>query len=519
MIGNRGIESDVAARMDAYRGNPQALMQKYSQNQELIDLLALQKLKSEKEAAARDMQMKMAQQQAAQGQPPTIKDQREQEVMGMTKQEVAQQMGGIAQQQQQAQQQKMQQLLQSGVATLPAPGIAKMAGGGIVAFANGGSTFEAEGFMPEEREEYKAGPAEVPEELIGKVGLAQIKDIREGRYGRTKEQILAAFGVKPTAPRAVPVPAPAPLPVQPQGIQAALPKPPAAPAAPAAPVPGTMAQPPAAPPVAGIAALPDPTKMAQDEEKRTEGRLQYTPEQRKQLEENVAGIRSLYNEEMDPEARRRRQLSAFLRGAGGRTSFGSVMAGGSGASEAERQRGFRESVKGTELIQKKGEDIIAGERAAVKGGIEAGQAAGRLSGEVRSQDLRAQEAALNREVERLKVAAQSEANKIQREGLNLNRAQSLYATTLNRVQQLEAKLDEAFANDSSIASLLMADPKSLKPAERQRLETAKLELERKKAELRKEMEPVLGSIRSQLGVQSSSGMTKQDQDLVNRFLR
>jgi hypothetical protein len=46
-----------------------------------------------------------------------------------------------------------------------------------------------------------------------------------------------------------------------------------------------------------------------------------------------------------------------------------------------------------------------------------------------------------------------------------------------------------------------------------------LELERKKAELRKEMEPVLGSIRSQLGVQSSSGMTKQDQDLVNRFLR
>jgi len=195
------------------------------------------------------------------------------------------------------------------------------------------------------------------------------------------------------------------------------------------------------------------------------------------------------------------------------------MAGGSGAAESERRRGFQQGVKGTELVQKKQEDIIGGERAAVKGGIDAGQAAGRLSGEVRSQDLRAQEAALNREVERLKVSAQNEANRIQREGLNLNRAQSLYATTLNRVQQLEAKLDEAFANDPSIAALLMANPKSLKPAEQQRLETAKLELERKKAELRKEMEPVLGSIRSQLGVQSSSGMTKQDQDLVNRFLR
>ena len=49
------IDRDVESRMDAYRSNPQALAQKYAVGQELLDLIALQKLKSEKEAAMRDM--------------------------------------------------------------------------------------------------------------------------------------------------------------------------------------------------------------------------------------------------------------------------------------------------------------------------------------------------------------------------------------------------------------------------------------------------------------------------------
>jgi hypothetical protein len=500
MIGNRGLEGDVAARMDAYRGNPQGLMQRYSQSQELIDLLALQKLKSEKEAAARDMQMKMAQQQAAQGQPQTIKDQREQEVMGMTKQEVAQQMGGIAQQRQQDQQKKMQQLMQSGVASLPAPGVANMAGGGIVAFAEGGSTFESEGYMSPQQESVEMGPVEVPEELVGKVGLAQIKDIREGRHGRTKQEILASFGIRPkAAPAATPAPAPAPTPAPaqaaPQGIAAVAPQKPAAPAAPAAPATPVI----------------DEFSKGLAEEKRVEGRLGYTPEQRKILDENIAGIRSLYKEEMDPEARRERQLSAFLRGAGGRSSFGSVMAGGSGAAEGERQRGFRESVKGTELIQKKQEDIIGGERAATKAGVEAGQKFGDLAVQTRGKEL-------DREIERLKVAASAEANRISREGLNLNRAQQLYATTMGRVQQLEQKLDQDFASANGM--LLMAEQAGkLDPAQKQQLETAKLELQRQKAMLRKEMEPVLAPIRRQLGATASAGMTKEDQALVDQYLR
>ena len=45
-----------------------------------------EKLKSEKEAAARSLQMAAAQ---GQGEPPTVAQQREQEVMGLTQQEVA----------------------------------------------------------------------------------------------------------------------------------------------------------------------------------------------------------------------------------------------------------------------------------------------------------------------------------------------------------------------------------------------------------------------------------------------
>ena len=86
------IDQEIQSKVDAYRGNPQQLMQRYQQNQQLVDLLALQKLKSEKEAAARDMQLQMQQQ------PQTIKQQREAELLNMTKQEMMQQTQGVLQQ-------------------------------------------------------------------------------------------------------------------------------------------------------------------------------------------------------------------------------------------------------------------------------------------------------------------------------------------------------------------------------------------------------------------------------------
>ena len=100
MIG--GIDQQIQQRVDAYRDNPQQLMQRYQQNQELIDLLAMQKLKSEKDAAAREIQMQM------QTTPQTIKQQREAELLGRTKDEMVQQTSGIMQERQKRQQQNMQ---------------------------------------------------------------------------------------------------------------------------------------------------------------------------------------------------------------------------------------------------------------------------------------------------------------------------------------------------------------------------------------------------------------------------
>ena len=123
------ILGDIDQKADAYRNNPDALAQSYQQNQQLIDLLVLQKLKTDKEAAQRDMQAKM------QTPASTIKDQRAQEVMGMTRNEVAQQvtpgLQALGQQMQAAQAQPQ------GISSVPAPNMQQvgMAGGGIIAFA------------------------------------------------------------------------------------------------------------------------------------------------------------------------------------------------------------------------------------------------------------------------------------------------------------------------------------------------------------------------------------------------
>jgi hypothetical protein len=116
-------------------------------SQDLLDLLALQKIKSEKESAARQMQLQMGQQAAAQGgDPPTIAQQREKEVMDLTKNELAQQRGDTAQQQTNEQQQAMQRMM-GGIAGAPGAASAAqpkmMATGGIVAFSGGGETSPA----------------------------------------------------------------------------------------------------------------------------------------------------------------------------------------------------------------------------------------------------------------------------------------------------------------------------------------------------------------------------------------
>ena len=131
------IDSEINDRMDAFRSNPNALMQRYNQSREFIDLIALQKLKSEKEAAARDVKLSM------QNNPNTIKAQREQELLDMTKDELVKQTSGLMALNKAKQQNNMQKVANMGVPTAnrgiagqPAPNMQKLAGGGIIGFQN-----------------------------------------------------------------------------------------------------------------------------------------------------------------------------------------------------------------------------------------------------------------------------------------------------------------------------------------------------------------------------------------------
>ena len=130
------LDQQIQTKMDAYRGDPNKLMQRYQQSQELLDLLALQKLKSEKEAAARDMQMQMQQN------PNTIKQQREAELVGMTKKELIDQTGGILALNKARQQCNLRKAMAQGVPSRPAPNMRSLADGGIVGFQPGGEVLD-----------------------------------------------------------------------------------------------------------------------------------------------------------------------------------------------------------------------------------------------------------------------------------------------------------------------------------------------------------------------------------------
>ncbi len=137
-----GIDKLIEQKADAYRGNPQALQKRYSQNQELMDLLAMQKLKSEKETAARDMALKADQI------PGTIAEQYEQQLVSMNKNEMANQVAGVLGQKQKQAQQRQQAMgiapqqrpqgAPQGIANQPRPNMQGMAQGGIVGYQEGG---------------------------------------------------------------------------------------------------------------------------------------------------------------------------------------------------------------------------------------------------------------------------------------------------------------------------------------------------------------------------------------------
>lgn len=590
-----GIGS-VEDRVAAYRGNPAPLQQRYAMSQDLLDLLALQKIKSEKEAAARQMQLAMGQQAAAQGaEPPTIAQQREQEVHDLTKNELAQQRGETAQQQQAQQQEAMKRALSGGVAAAPGAQAAAqpkmMAAGGIVAFQEGGQapgletgpaldaarerrriaqerlqTFglrqrqqsptlfemakqelaEAEAALTDAQKAYSA--------TMSAAGLDRPMTRREdlgaaGRYQRAEAQAFPVSGVSGPERRGPPVsdvypdetrrgsaaglaaiprgPAPTVTPAAAQPAQ----RPPVAPVAPVAPTTPAGPAGPAMPSYGNDmnALLMQQAKRDTGAERLAEegrvGNLLAPPEEQLQAIRDANAFRKReFESQYDPERQRQEGLIRFLTGAGGRR-YGELGAGAqAGMAYDTQQRATK--LKEFDDMQKGIMQPFDLKRGALEKGISAGQEAGKQAGESQrsgiaglyhqygtdvgsrdkalDRDAQAREKGLDREVERLKIDLQGETNRISRENLGFSKAQAIYSAATGRVQELERKLDGDFAKQYGM--LLMAEQGGkMEPAQKQQLEVARTQLEIKKDQIRKELEPVLASARSKLGITSTSG--------------
>ena len=131
MLRSQGIDATVDRTMDAFRGREGQLNQRYNMSKNLIDLLALQKLKNEQDSKAREIQLSMQQD------PATVKRQMEDEMLERSKQEVVKQTAGLLGQAQKQKQQNMQRQGQQ-----PPVGIERMmaAGGPVKKFNVGGIT-------------------------------------------------------------------------------------------------------------------------------------------------------------------------------------------------------------------------------------------------------------------------------------------------------------------------------------------------------------------------------------------
>lgn len=424
----------VEDRVAAYRGNPAPLQQRYAMSQDLLDLLALQKIKSEKETAARQMQMQMAQQNAAEGAEMTVAQQREKEVMDLTKNELAQQRGETAQQQVSEQQSNIQKLM-SGIARAPGAQAAAqpkmMAAGGIVAFQEGGQAPGSE-----------TGPAldaarerrRIAQERLQTFGLRQRKqspalfdmakreladaeaalaDAQKAysatmsaagldRPVRSREDMGAAGRFQRAEEAAGPPPvsnvypdetargSAAGLAAIPRGSAgpagpAAPPRPPVPPAAPAAAASAAPAGLPAVAPkpvMPEVSMIPglkesiqtdvarDPEAMQRAQEDRIRKMYELTPEQRAVYQQGIAQRQKMFEEAYDPERQRQEGLKRFLIGAGGRR-YGEFGAGaGAGMAYDESQRAQR--LKDFDALQKSREGLVGLEREGIKPAIEGG---------------------------------------------------------------------------------------------------------------------------------------------------
>jgi len=391
------IDQDIEQRVDAYRGNPQALQKRYAANQELLDLLALQRLKSEKDDAMRKVQMEMQQN------PQTIKQQKERELLEMTKQDLTDQMVGIMQNTQKRQQNNMQrvakqgaaapqqvQQLQSGLGALAkrqqqqgaqqAP-MRRMAAGGVVALQAGGDVTQAEiaeykrrytgqssrrwrgksdaeiaDMIREERSTAMGGPPDGME--LTRRGFRPARASAVDTAAERAPQVeTAEFEEKDETTDVMQLDGPAMQaevteedvtapsvekestgeePPKPQGIMELLQAQPKL-TAPKVGMAGAGSGASSLLSNAGLGSISNPEQArttARDESATFLGR----DDKRNKMNEYLEQLKAMDVRQQDPDKMRDEQISAFLRGTAGGGSFGQTMAGGSGAMATERQR-------------------------------------------------------------------------------------------------------------------------------------------------------------------------------------
>lgn len=179
------IDREINQRVEAYGNNPGALRKRYATSKQLIDLLALQRLKSQKDAAARKIQMEMEQM------PGTIKAQREQELMGQNVQDLtkrtADTMRNMAQK-------KQMKAMQKGVAER-AKGLASLTGNPQMAMAQQN--------RPQQPQRMQAGGIVAlagglrPEDAKRKQQIQSL--INQGKSDEEIRQEMAELGLLPQA--------------------------------------------------------------------------------------------------------------------------------------------------------------------------------------------------------------------------------------------------------------------------------------------------------------------------------
>ena len=510
-----GIDQQIQTKVDAYRSNPQALQQRYQQNQELLDLLALQKLKSEKDAAARDIQMQMAQS------PQTIKQQRERELVDRTKQQMTEQTAGIMQQRQAQQQKNVQKVAQQGAATPQAmqgvqqglgslasqvkPQTAKMAAGGIVGYAAGegveGRTGRAKKFadLARVRKYREALRATDPDKEAGltNIEILELLDAQEMQPKTAPTDYKTMFMGDPSAVAEDPSAVVEEVVAEDPSAVVETPQAPKEDPTPAlgAGLPTLSATEVPAPAVgademiasAGLGSLGtsgDAETAARASSDEYLGRKEKA-DKYGELSGRLAEYDAAAN---DPEKARRERTSAFLRSTAGTGGFGAMMARGSQGMSDERVA--QETAKRSRLIEAIGleEAAIASDVGIGKTGAELGQVAVQqieankrqvlqAMTELSRQDKERIEGNANRRLDaeqgNLRAAVDSMAAQANKDLQNAIQAQS----SIQAYEQLKAKVatqmmefsQAAFAEDEQLSMLLQKaanskDPKDIAAA-------------------------------------------------------